>query len=72
MQYLLPSLIKIFSDYEIDVAGKFWAAQYVYDLEKSNGIYFPTKRRAYKLEAKGNAIFIELMVSIDITDIQVI
>ena len=57
-------------DYRVDVAGGFAAIQYVYDMVESDGFKLPSKRRAYRCDADGELIADELMVSIDVSDIQ--
>jgi hypothetical protein len=57
-------------DYRVDVAGGFAAIQYVYDIVEADGIKLPSKRRAYRCDANGELIADELMVSIDVSDIQ--
>jgi hypothetical protein len=57
-------------DYDVDVAGGFGGAQYVYDMVKVDGIHLPTKRRAYRRGADRHAILDQVMVSIDISDIR--
>lgn len=57
-------------DYHIDVAGGFAGAQYVYDYAEADGILLPTRRRAYRADADGNAILAQVMVSIDLSDIR--
>jgi hypothetical protein len=56
-------------DYRVEVAGGFPAVQYVYGLVEADGIKLPSKRRAYRADAQGNAIRDQLMVSIDLSDI---
>jgi hypothetical protein len=36
---------------------------------EADGIKFPSKRRAYRADAEGNAILDQLMVAIDLSDI---
>lgn len=57
-------------DYRVDVAGRFAAAQYVYDYTRADGIRLPTKRRAYRRDTSGRALEEVLMVSIDLSDIR--
>jgi hypothetical protein len=57
-------------DYYIDVAGKFYAAQYVYNTIEVEGIRLPTKRRAYKRGEDGHPIVDQLMVWIDLSEIK--
>ena len=56
-------------DYRVDVAGGFPAVQYVYDIIEADGFKLPSKRRAYRADAHGNAIPDQLMVSIDIGEV---
>jgi hypothetical protein len=56
-------------DYRVEVAGGFPAVQYVYDIVEVDGIKLPSKRRAYRADAQGNAIPDQLMVAIDLSDI---
>jgi hypothetical protein len=55
-------------DYRVEVAGGFPAVQYVYDIVEVDGIKLPSKRRAYRADAQGNAIPDQLMVAIDLSD----
>ena len=57
-------------DYRVDVAGGFAAVQYVSDIVDAAGIKFPSKRRAYRADADGNAMHDQLMVAIDLSDIR--
>ncbi|CQD09541.1 hypothetical protein BN1232_01738 [Mycobacterium lentiflavum] len=57
-------------DYRVDVAGGFAAIQYLYDMVEADGIKVPSKRRAYRCDADGQPMPDELMVSIDVSDIQ--
>jgi hypothetical protein len=56
-------------DYRVDVAGAFPAVQYVYDIVEAQGIKVPSKRRAYRADAHGNADRDQLMVAIDLSAI---
>ena len=56
-------------DYRVDVAGGFPAVQYVCDIVEADGIKMPSKRRAYRADAQGNAIPDQLMVAIDFSDV---
>jgi hypothetical protein len=56
-------------DYRVDVAGGFAATQYVYDIVEADGIKLPSKRRAYRRDADGRLLADELMVSIDVSDV---
>lgn len=57
-------------DYRVDIAGGFAAIQYVYDIVDVDGIKLPSKRRAYRCDADDRPIPDDLMVSIDVSDIQ--
>lgn len=57
-------------DYRVDVAGEFAAIQYLYDIVDAEGIKLPSKRRAYRCDDRGQLLPDELMVSIDVSDIQ--
>jgi hypothetical protein len=57
-------------DYSVDIAGGFHAAQYVSDYIEANGIFLPTKRRAFKRDANDFPLRDELMVAIDLSDIR--
>ncbi|MFJ3762824.1 hypothetical protein [Streptomyces sp. NPDC090080] len=57
-------------DYNVDIAGGFAAAQYVYDLTEADGFVVPTKRRAFLRASDGTARRDHLMVSIDVADIR--
>ncbi|MGZ4583649.1 MAG: hypothetical protein ACXVYI_04710 [Mycobacterium sp.] len=59
-------------DYRVDVAGGFAAIQYVYDIIEADGIKLPSKRRAYRCDADGRLLPDELMVSIDVSDVELI
>jgi hypothetical protein len=56
-------------DYRVDVAGGFPAVQNVCDIVEVEGIKLPSKRRAYRADARNNAISDQLMVAIDLSDI---
>ncbi|MWV13332.1 hypothetical protein F3I62_14595 [Pseudomonas sp. R-28-1W-6] len=56
-------------DYSVDVSGAIPAAQYVHDYVESGGLLMPSKRRAYRRDAKGRAIETELLVSIDLSNV---
>lgn len=57
-------------DYRVEVAGRFAAAQYVFDYTEANGIRLPTRRRAYRRDTSEEAVQDLLMVSIDLSDIR--
>jgi hypothetical protein len=42
----------------------------VYDTVEADGIRLPTKRRAYRRDTEHRAIWEQLMVSIDISDVR--
>jgi hypothetical protein len=56
-------------DYRVDVAGGFAAIQYVYDILEADRIKLPSRRRAYRCDADGRIITEDLMVSIDVSDV---
>jgi hypothetical protein len=55
-------------DYNVDVAGGFGAAQYVYNFVEVDGLRFPTKRRAYLRADDLQPRRDHLMVSIDLSN----
>jgi len=55
-------------DYNVEVAGGFPAAQYVYDMVEAEGMRFPTKRRAYLRGPGLKPIRDLLLVSIDLSN----
>jgi hypothetical protein len=57
-------------DYCVEVSGGILAAQYVHDYVAVSGLLMPSKRRAYRRAANGQAMDSELLVSIDISDIR--
>lgn len=57
-------------DYNVDVAGGFAAAQYVHDYAQADGIWLPTRRRAYGRGADDRPLTDTLYVSIDLSDIR--
>lgn len=59
-------------DYRVDVAGGFPAVQYVGDIVEADGIRLPSKRRAYRATADNQPILDQLMVSIDLSDIELV
>lgn len=59
-------------DYLIDVAGEFYATQYMYDFVEVQGLKFPSKRRAYKRGPDGKPLLDELMISIDLDHFRLI
>lgn len=57
-------------DYYVDVAGRFTAAQRVYDYDEANGIRFPTRRRAFLRGTDDSVIEDPLLVSIDLSNVR--
>ncbi|MFK4381316.1 hypothetical protein [Bradyrhizobium sp. USDA 223] len=55
-------------DYRVDIAGSFPAAQYVSDHVNVDGIWIPTRRRAYLRADDLKPMLDTLMVSIDLSD----
>lgn len=58
-------------DYQVDIAGSFPAAQYVYDPQEFRGFWFPTKRRAHPRNADLTADRGRTYVWIDVSDVVV-
>ena len=56
-------------DYSVNIAGGFRASQLTSDYVEANGIYLPTKRRAYTRGPDHRPILEMLMVSIDISEV---
>jgi hypothetical protein len=56
-------------DYRVDVAGAFPAVQYMHGIVEADGIKMPSKRRAYRADANGDAMRDQLMVAIDFSDV---
>jgi len=56
-------------DYRVEVAGGFAAVQYVHDIVDADCIKLPSKRLAFRADARDNAIPDQVMVSIDLSDI---
>ncbi|MFZ0266436.1 hypothetical protein [Caulobacter sp.] len=56
-------------DYRIDVAGGFASAHLVSDFVQAQGLWFPTRRRAYQRNEDLTVRREPLMVSIDVSDI---
>lgn len=67
--YFGPDRLLRRHDYQVDVAGGFAAAQYVYDYVEADGIKLPTKRRAYRRDTAGRPLVGQVMVSIDLSDV---
>ena len=57
-------------DYSVNIAGGFAAAQLTSDYVVANGIYLPTKRRAYTRGSDRRPILEMMMVSIDISEVR--
>jgi hypothetical protein len=57
-------------DYFVDVAGGFAAAQRVSDYKEANGIWFPSKRRAYLRDSNDAVVEDSLLVSIDLSEVR--
>ncbi|HSV44355.1 MAG TPA: hypothetical protein VLJ58_01085 [Ramlibacter sp.] len=55
-------------DYHVDVAGGFAAAQYVHDIQKFEGLRFPTRRLAYMRGEDMQPLRDRLMVSIQLSN----
>jgi len=58
-------------DYEVDIAGGSPAAHYVSEFEHIDGIVVPAKRMIYVRDEHGHPIPEQLVVSIELSDIQV-
>ena len=56
-------------DYSVNIAGGFPAAQLTSDYVIANGIYLPTKRRAYTRGGDRRPVLEMLMVAIDISEV---
>lgn len=56
-------------DYRIDVAGGFAGVHLVSEFVEAQGLYFPTRRRAYQRNDDLTVRFDPLMVSIDVSNI---
>jgi hypothetical protein len=54
-------------DYHVEIAGSFPAAQYISDPVNVDGIWIPTRRRAYLRDADLTPMLDTLMVSIDLS-----
>jgi hypothetical protein len=55
-------------DYRLEIGGSPRIAQYVHDLVKTDGFWFPTKRRAYARAIDRSPIRDVLLISIDLGD----
>jgi hypothetical protein len=58
-------------DYCLEIAGGIPVAQYVYDIVEADGFRFPAKRRAYVRGPHLKAIRDLLLISLDLSDFQV-
>jgi hypothetical protein len=56
-------------DYNVNIAGGFGAAQLTSDYVVADGIYLPTKRRAYTRGPDRRPILEMLMVAIDLREV---
>jgi hypothetical protein len=56
-------------DYDLEIAGGTPGAHYIEGYEEVSGIMFPTKRRIFPRRADGTASPEHLVVSIDLSDI---
>jgi hypothetical protein len=66
--YFGPDFLLRRHDYQVDIAGSFPTAQYVYDTAEFDGIRFPTKRRAHPRSADGRPDRNRTYVWIDLSD----
>jgi hypothetical protein len=69
--YFGPDFLLRRHDYQVDIAGSFPAAQYVYDLQEFAGFWFPTKRLAHPRKADLTAEKDRTYVWIDVTEVAV-
>jgi hypothetical protein len=67
--YFGPDFLLRRHDYQVDIAGSFPAAQYVYDLQEFAGFWFPTKRRAHPRNADLTAQRDRTYVWIDVAEV---
>ncbi|AQA02186.1 hypothetical protein BVC93_06805 [Mycobacterium sp. MS1601] len=58
-------------DYQVDIAGQSPAAHYVSDFVTVDGIVVPARRMIYVRDESGHPVLDQLVVSIELTDIQV-
>ncbi|TXI49925.1 hypothetical protein [Mycolicibacter arupensis] len=58
-------------DYQVDIAGGSPAAHYVSEFEHIDGLVVPAKRMIYVRDESGHPILDQLVVSIELSDIQV-
>jgi hypothetical protein len=66
--YFGPDMLIRRHDYLVEIAGNFPAAQYISDYVNVDGIWIPTKRRAYLRDGDLTPMFDMLMVSIDLSE----
>ena len=69
--YFGPDFLLRRHDYQVDIAGSFPAAQYVYDLQDFAGFWFPKKRRAHPRNANLTAEKHRTYVWIDVAEVAV-
>lgn len=69
--YFGPDFLLRRHDYQVDIAGGFPAAQYVYDPQEFGGFWFPTKRRAHPRNADLTADRRRTYVWIEVSDVVV-
>ena len=55
-------------DYNVDISPGLTGAQLVSEIVETQGIRFPTKRRAYQRGSDKRPIYEQLMVSIDLSN----
>jgi hypothetical protein len=67
--YFGPDFLLRRHDYQVDIAGSFPAAQYVYGLQEFAGFWFPTKRRAHPRNADLTAQRDKTYVWIDVAEV---
>lgn len=68
--YFGPDFLLRRHDYQVDISGRFKAAQYMHDIKEFNGIMFPTKRRAHPRMENLHAVRDKVLVSIDLSDFE--
>jgi hypothetical protein len=66
--YFGPDFLLRRHDYVVEISGGSPAAQYVYEFAQVEGLYFPTKRRAYLRGPDMNPVRDLLLVSIDLSN----
>lgn len=57
-------------DYDVEIAGNTPGAHYISDYTTVSGIRFPTKRRIFPRQPDGTSLIEPLVVSIDLSDIE--